>query len=184
LDPVLSSAPAINAIVRKQLEQREMLWPGSAPRLWNRKANKGFATIPKTMPLVLQIMDDLSKGKPLSSTYLGLWCSTWDNSFVTVSKPQEMAHAAGFAGQRADYTWLSRVRILEELGFIGVKPGSSGPVTYILLLNPHLVIRDHYAKGTPGLTEGTYNALLARALEIGARDMSHGIDADAAEEAA
>ena len=179
----MSPAPAINAIVRKQLEQREVLWPGSASRLWNRKANKGFATIPKTMPLVLQIMDDLSKGKPLSSTYLGLWCSTWDNSFVTVSKPQEMAHAAGFSGSRADYTWISRIRILEELGFINVKPGASGQITYVLLFNPHLIIRDHYANGTPGLTEGTYNALLSRALEIGAKDMSHGVDTDATEEA-
>jgi hypothetical protein len=78
------------SITKKQLQQRELLWPGVEPYLWNRKPNKGFATIPKTMPVVLQIMDDLSNGKPMSSTYLGLWCGTWDNSMVNISKPQEM----------------------------------------------------------------------------------------------
>jgi hypothetical protein len=77
---------AAKAIVEKQLAQRELLWPGAEPGLWHRKANKGFATIPKTMPLILQIMDDLSNGKPLSATYLGLWCETRDNSMVNVSK--------------------------------------------------------------------------------------------------
>lgn len=179
----MSPVPAVNAIVRKQLDQRNVLWPGAVPRLWDRKANKGFATIPKTMPLILQIMDDLSKGRPLSSTYLGLWCSTWDNSFVTVSRPQEMARAAGFSGQRADYTWASRVKLLQELEFISVKPGGMGPITYILIWNPHIVIREHYTKGTPGLTEGTYNALVARALEIGARDMVPAVELEAVGEA-
>jgi hypothetical protein len=174
---IVPPSPAIKAIARKQLDQRDALWPEAAPRLWNRRANKGFATIPKTMPLVLQVMDGLSKGKPLSSTYLGLWCSTWDNSFVTVSRAQEMAHSAGFSGQRAEYTWAARIKLLEELGFIDVKPGSFGAITYVLLWNPHVVIREHYAKGTPGLTEGTYNALLARALDVGALDMVHGLDA-------
>jgi hypothetical protein len=39
------------AIIKKQLAQRELLWPGAEPWLWHRKANKGFATIPKTMPI-------------------------------------------------------------------------------------------------------------------------------------
>jgi hypothetical protein len=72
----MAPARAVNAIAQKQLDQRNALWPGAEPFLWNRKANKGFATIPKTMPLVLQIMDEMSKGKPLASTYLGLWCAT------------------------------------------------------------------------------------------------------------
>jgi len=162
----------VKAIVQKQLDQREALWPKSELRLWHRKINAGFTTIPKTMPLVLQVMDEMSKGKPLSSTYLGLWCATWDNSFVNISKPQEMAHSAGFSGQRAEYTWSARMKLLHELGFIDIKPGKSGPISHVIIWNPHLVIRDHYEKGTPGLVEATYNMLLDRALEIGAKDMT------------
>ncbi|WP_234684685.1 hypothetical protein [Bradyrhizobium monzae] len=159
------------AIVAKQLAQREALWSGADPWLWHRKANKGFATIPKTMPLILQIMDDLSNGKPLSSTYLALWCDTWDNSMVNLSKPQEMAHAAGFTGQRAVYTWRTRMLLLKELLFIDIKPGKSGDISHVLIWNPHLIIRMHQQKKTPGLTEAAFNALLERALDIGAKDI-------------
>jgi hypothetical protein len=159
------------AIVEKQLKQREMLWPGTNPWLWHRKANKGFATIPKTMPLILQIMDDLSNGKPVSPTYLGLWCETWDNSMVNVSKHQDMAHAAGFTGQRAVYTWTGRIKLLQQLRFIDIKPGRSGDISHVLIWNPHYSIRWHHANKTPGLVEANFNALLERALEIGAKDM-------------
>lgn len=160
-----------SAIARKQLIQREQLWPGSAPWLWDRKANKGFATIPKTMPLILQIMDDLSNGKPLSATYLGLWCETWDNSMVNVSKHREMAHAAGFTGQRAEYTWRGRMQILKALNFIDIQPGRSGDISHVLIWNPHRVIRMHHERKTAGLVQANYNALVERALDIGANDM-------------
>lgn len=167
----MSSTREAAAIAKKQLEQRNLLWPSPEPYLWNRKANKGFTTIPKTMPLVLQIMDDLSNGKPLSSTYLGLWCGTWDNSMVNVSKHDEMAHSAGFSGQRAAYTWAGRMKQLHDLRFIDIKPGKSGPISHVLIFNPHLVIRWHHAQKTPGLSEGMFNALIDRALEIGAKDV-------------
>src|SRR5262245_879208 len=165
------------SIAEKQLAQRELLWPGAEPWLWHRKANKGFATIPKTMPLILQIMDDLSNGKPLSSTYLGLWCETWDNSMVNVSKHQELAHAAGFTGQRATYTWAGRMNLLQQLKFIDIKPGKSGPISHVLIWNPHWTIRWHHANKTPGLVEANFNALLDRALEVGAKDMIEEIPA-------
>ena len=175
---------AVKAIAQKQLDQREALWPKADPRLWHRKVHDGYTTIPKTMPLVLQIMDEMSKGKPLSATYLGLWCATWDNSFINVSKTQEMAHAAGFTGQRAEYTWASRMKLLHELGFIDLKPGKAGAISHVIMWNPHLVIREHHEKGTPGLMEATYNMLLERALEIGAKDMTEALPGPEAEPAA
>lgn len=163
-----------NAIAQKQLDQRNALWPGIEPYLWNRKANKGFATIPKTMPLILKIMDEMSNGKPVSSTYLGLWCATWDNSFVNISKANEMAHATGFTGQRAEYTWGARMKILKDLFFIDIKPGKSGPISHVIIFNPHKVIQHHRQKKTPGLVEASYNMLIDRALDIGAKDMLEG----------
>jgi hypothetical protein len=167
----MTTAREGKAIAKKQLAQRELLWPGAEPLLWHRLANKGFATIPKTMPIILQIMDDLSNGKPLSPTYLGLWCDTWDNSMVNISNPQEMAHAAGFTGQRALYTWGGRMQLLHKLHFIDIKPGSSGQFSHVLIFNPHRIIRWHHEQKTPGLVEANFNALLGRALDIGANDM-------------
>jgi hypothetical protein len=123
------------------------------------------------MPLALEIMNDLAGGQPVSSTYLELWCRSFDECFVTLSKPREMAFHAGFAGQRGERTWRGRMKILAELGFIDLKAGPSGPMSYALLLNPYLVIRRLMQKGHPGIRTDKYHALMERAGEIGATDL-------------
>ncbi len=168
----MATSRAATAIAVRQMELRDSLWPNAEELIWNRRTKQGFTTIPKTMPLILKIMDEMSKGKPLSATYLSIWCSTWDNSFLTGIRPKELALAAGFSGQRAEYTWATRVKILADLCFIDIKPGKSGPLSNILVFNPHSVIRRHYEMKSPGLVEASYNMLIERSLEIGARDMS------------
>ncbi|WP_342239401.1 hypothetical protein [Inquilinus sp. OTU3971] len=161
-----------SAIAKKQLALRELHWPGQEVNLWHRKANKGFATIPKTMPMILKIMDEMTKGAPVSSTYLTLWCSTWDNSFAVLNKHGDMANAAGFGGQRGEYTWATRMKKLQDLRFIDIKPGKSGPMSNAIIWNPHLVLQWHHLHKTPGLVEASYNALIEWALDIGAKDMT------------
>jgi hypothetical protein len=160
-----------STIAKKQLALRDHLWPEAEPWLWHRLANKGFATIPKTMPLILKAMDEMTKGAPVSSTYLTLWCCTWDNSFVVLSKPGDMANAAGFGGQRGEHTWAGRMKRLQEFRFINIKAGKSGPMSNALIYNPHFVFRWHHENKTPGLTEATYTALIEWAIDIGANDM-------------
>lgn len=160
-----------SVIAKKQLVLREHLWPGEELNLWHRLANKGFATIPKTMPLILRIMDEMTKGAPVSSTYMTLWCSTWDNGFVNVIRPDEMAFASGFGGQRGEHTWAGRMKKLQELQFIDLKAGKSGPMTHALIFNPHVVLRTHHDLKTTGLMEASYTALIGRALDVGAMDM-------------
>jgi hypothetical protein len=160
-----------SAITKKQLAMRELHWPGMETWLWHRKANKGFATIPKTMPMILKIMDEMTKGAPVSSTYLTLWCHTWDNSFVILNKPGDMANASGFGGQRGEHTWATRMKKLQELKFIDIKAGKSGPMGNAVIWNPHYILRWHHSIKTPGLTEASYAALVETALDIGANDM-------------
>lgn len=161
-----------NAIALKYLALRDQLWPGTGAYLWDRSAHKGFATIPKTMPLILQIIDQMTKNTPASSTYFSLWCSTWDNSYVTLSKTKDLAHASGFSGQRAEYVWSTRMKLLQELKFIDIKAGKSGALGHAIIWNPHLAIRWHHEQKTPGLSEASYTALLEWALEMGAKDMT------------
>jgi hypothetical protein len=168
----MTSNREAGAIAKKQLAIRNLHWPDADVHLWNRKAHKGFATIPKTMPLILKAMDEITKGAPVSSTYLTLWCCTWDNSFVVLNKAQDMADAAGFGGQRGVHTWATRMKKLQELRFIDIKPGKSGPMSNAIIWNPHLTLRFLHEQKTPGLTEATYNALIEWALEVGAKDMT------------
>lgn len=163
-------------IDEKQRALRNRLWPEiTEDSLWMRRNskgyNKGFATLPRTMPLMMAIMDDMSKTKPVSSTYLELFCRDSDTCMITLSKPREMAFHAGFTGQRAERTWKERLKILSDLGFIKLKEGPSGPMSYALIMNPYHVIKIQYEKRHPGVTADKYNALMARAIEIGASDL-------------
>ncbi len=158
-------------IKENQQKLRARLWPElDQSRLWHRKAKKGFITIPRPMPLIMEIMNNMANGKPPAAAYLELWCRSFDEGFITLSKQEEIAFASGYGGQRGVSTWRQRMKSLQELGFIDLKPGPSGPLSYALLWNPYLVIREHRQQGTPGLREDLYNALMARAYEIGADD--------------
>lgn len=157
-------------IAKKKLALRNALWPDlSEDSLWNRQKTDGWLSVPRAMPLLLQIIDRLSKGKPVSSTYLDLWFRTYDQSFVTVNKSREMAFFSGFTGERAERTWMNRVNILSDLGFIDVKEGANGPVSFVVILNPYHVVKRHHGEGQ--VDERSFNALKQRMNEIGAHDL-------------
>lgn len=155
------------------MDLRKQLWPEVVDHeLWQRKQSNGFTTIPRTIPFILNIMDALSKGRPVSGAYLDLWCRSYDECFVVLNRPVEMAFSAGFSGQRAEQTWLSRIKILSDLGFVKVKSGPSGPMSYALIPNPYKIAKRLYDAKTEGFPEDIYNALLQRMTEIGAEDLS------------
>lgn len=146
-------------------------WPHiEDDEVWRAKG--GYAQIPRVMPIVLAIADNLSGGQAVSKTYLELWCRSFEEGLVVTSNHQELAFFAGFSGQRAQRTWLERMRKLKELGFILTQNGPAGEFSYCLLLNPYKVIQRHYESKTPGMTDAYHSALIARAQEIGAPELS------------
>lgn len=160
-------------IVEKTIALRERHWPELvADELWSRKEFDGFTSIPRTMPLILSIIDDLTKGQPASSTYLSLWCKAFDEMYISLQNPEEMAYQAGFNGQRALRTWQLRMSALAELGFIKLAKGARGSLSHAAIPNPHFVIRRLHAQKQPGLTDAAFESLLERASEVGATDMT------------
>lgn len=164
-------AQKANAILKRQLEVRKRLWPGVSEEMtWYRLARDGFVTMPRAMPLIMRIMDYLAgKGTPVSLVYLDLWCRTFDEAFLQITKTEEMATYAGFSGQRAVRTWKERLSKLAELGFIDIKYGLSKDVQFALILNPYHVIAKAYSAGDVPVE--MWNALMVRAAEIGADDL-------------
>ena len=155
----------------KSLKLREEYWPDLKDGdLWDRKKHHGFTTIPRTMPLLMNIIDSLSKNRPAGQAYLVLWCRAFDESLVVIENPATFAAESGFTGERALTTWRQRMRTLQELGFIDCKDGSSGAFHYVLLRDPHTVVR----KLKERIQAGLYRQLLDRALDIGATDMTRG----------
>ena len=171
--------------IQKIVDLRTRLWPDlTEEELWNRKEQQGFTTIPRTMPIILSIIDDLTKGAPASSTYLELWCRAYDEMYISLARPDELAFYSGFTGQRARRTWIDRIRKLRDLGFIRVAAGSSGELSHAVIINPHIALKRLRDRKEPGLMEAKYNALIERANDIGATDVDRDpkVAAAAAEE--
>jgi hypothetical protein len=167
-------------------EQRAKLWPNVDFRkqLWNRRRNDGFTTIPRTLPLIISIIDDLTKGGPAGMTYFELWCRSFDEMYVSLSKSKEIAFCSGFIGQRAERTWAEKIRKLAELGFIKIEAGQAGPLSHALIMNPYLVIKKMHEDGQPGLLKEKYRGLQDRAHEIAATDLDDDYLDDEDDEAA
>jgi hypothetical protein len=106
------------------------LWPEiEDDQLWLRTKSVGFTTIPRTLPIVNRILDTYAgKGFPVSATYLALWCQVFDEGFVEIRNSRELAYESGFGGPRAEATWKSRMKKLEELKVILAKPGVYGDI--------------------------------------------------------
>lgn len=150
---------------------RKRLW-GSIPdsKVWSRHhPTVGFTTIPRGLTHVMRIMDDASKGKPLSSTYFTLWCWARDAQVVNVVNAYEMALESGFTGQRAESTWRQRMRLLEEFGFILTEEGRYGPISHVLILHPYLAVKRLSAAGR--VQKIRYNALAQRLGDVGVNDL-------------
>ena len=159
-------------LIEKRLELRGKLWPDvKEDQVWSRKRSHGFTTIPRSLPLMMEIMDDLSPGKPLSRAYLTLWCRVWDEGFITINNSKELAFESGFSGQRAERTWVERMRTLRDLGFINPVAGGAGEFNFVLLPNPYQVIVKLKKKMGSTIHQQKYTALLNRAIEIGAKDI-------------
>ncbi|MGL5554891.1 MAG: hypothetical protein ACRDC8_06330, partial [Aeromonas veronii] len=130
---------------RNAMTMRKEIWPDlDENMLWHRTLHDGYSSIPRTMSIMMNIIDDLAKkhtGKsvPAGKTYFGLWCRVWDENMLIIENEVSYALEAGYLGERNVTTWRKHMQTLKELGFIDVKDGAYGPYNYVLLFNPYLI---------------------------------------------
>lgn len=177
--PALTEKAARKRLSKAQkatLAMRNELWPHITDNhLWLRADRDGFTTIPRTMPLFMELIADASKqvtsGKsvPAGKAYLVLWCRVFDEGLVKIDVEAAAAMEAGYIGERNVTTWREHLRVLKELGFIDYKPGQAGPCQFVLLFNPYHAAKALKAKGW--VQEGAWTALFQRAQEIRAKDL-------------
>lgn len=168
----MSSVKSHRAGRKTQAQRRKALiselWGDDTVVVWSRHDDDGYSTIPRTLPHICRILDDLSgSGAPLSQVYCALWCRVSDEGFVEIRDKDALAYESGFSGQRAVSAWLGRMKKLKELGFISCRPGSSGDFQYVLLAHPLIVIKEIY-DGDGKRKDQRYNALAARIVDVGA----------------
>ena len=162
-----------NSIDQKQRALRDELWPDAATWIWDRtdKTNvKGYATIPRLLPLIMILIDHLSaKGEgDARLAYLELWGRARDNQIVSITDEEDIAFASNCTNQkRAVRTWKDHIRVLKRLGFILVASDGNREIGHILLLNPLAVAARLHDEGrTPTSWWSTFKR---RAVEIGAK---------------
>jgi hypothetical protein len=157
-----------NFPAQRREELREKLWPGSRQQIWHRHDHKGFATIPRMLPLVLCLIKKLSKRGNPSDVYVQLWARNFDEGIIEVKDEHALAFEAGYDSTRALRTWREHVWKLHELGFIKVEPAGIREIGYILLLNPLQVCVEVRKRRPQSAPKEWWNAFLQRASEIGA----------------
>ncbi len=164
-----------NKAKESNLKMRQHLWPEhDQSTLWLRedKTRKGYTTMPRTMPMFINLINDVSeqvtegKSVPAGKSYLVLWCRVHDEGFLKIESEASAALEAGYEGERNVTTWREHMKVLKQLGFIDYKNGPAGPFQYILLLNPYQVVTALRLKGW--VQESAYTALFQRAVDIGA----------------
>lgn len=176
--------PKNKKVSEGELNLRNSIFPGAEKRLWEKTRDQGFVTIPKTMPYIVLMLNEMSeKGKPLGDIYQILWSYTWNNNgFVRLGNMGDIAFVAGFKGERGERTLRERLRSLEALGFLDLKPYGSNPTGFAFIPNPHPVIleihQQHLAADAakkaklPKIREETFTAFLVRATDIKAVDVA------------
>ena len=154
----------------KRSQLRESLWPGCEPKLWHRSKEDGWSTIPRTIPLVLILIDLLKPGVDASRVYLELWCRQFDDSFVPIDDEEGLAYACGYMAPGRNIRSLrERLDLLSKLGLIEIKPNGSKKYGYALLLNPHQVAKKIRDENTgPEIQDKWWGAFVKRVIEIGA----------------
>lgn len=183
--PALTQKAARKRLSKAQkatLSMRKQLWPHiTEDDLWLRADRNGFTTIPRTMPLFMELIAAASKrvtagskSVPAGKAYLVLWCRVFDEGLVKIEVEAAAAKEAGYLGERNVTTWREHLRVLKELGFIDYAAGLAGPCQFVLLLNPYHAVKALHEKGW--VQQEAYTTLFQRAQEIGATDLDEDDD--------
>ena len=151
----------------KREELREGLWPGSEHMIWSRHRNDGYTSIPRVLPLILALIQQLCEKEDPSRVYFDLWARNWDEGIITITDDEEFAYSSGYTSNRAVRSWRERVWKLAELGFIKVQSSGNREIGHILILNPLLVCAQRRAENK-SFPDGWWPAFLRRTQEIGA----------------
>lgn len=158
-------APTKRALKYEKIREENFQVPKS--KVWNRKKEDGYTTVPRTMSLIMELLQRLSEKKnDPSQVYFELWCRVFDEGIVEITNEQDVAFASGYTTpSRGVRSWRERIAQLEKLGFIKTKSVGKAKYRYILILHPHQVIA--VLREEDRVPDDWYSAYEDRMREIG-----------------
>jgi len=135
-------ARKVKKIEQYFLDLRDSKFRDAKKKAWNRHDEKGFTTIPRTLPLIATLIRHLTKRGDASRAYLDLWGrALYDTGFIVINDEEEMADSCGYGGTRKVRTWRERVDVLVDLGLIEIAPKGKRKFGYIFIVHPHDVVQ-------------------------------------------
>lgn len=155
----------LSKATKRRRQIREQHWPEE--ELWTGKDEKGWFASPRTLPLILSLLNlkAISENADLSSVYLELLSRQLDEGVVEMSHEKDHAYAAGYQGKRGVRTWQERMKILEERGFIKTVRVGDQQYKYVALIHPTAAIQ-RLKDNEPGvIPEHWWNAYCSRKAE-------------------
>ena len=90
------SSPVLTKAKQTSIDLRKVHWPDVKNEdIWllsNENKRSGFAQVPRTLAMVINIINDIAKRKygkamPAGKTYLALWLHHWGEGLVRSSSP-------------------------------------------------------------------------------------------------
>lgn len=152
---------------------RNSMFPDAATRMWTHKPFGAFVTIPKTMPFIVRILDEITKGAPVGTVYSTLWTFTWTNdAFIKMGGREKLiAYACRFTGTRGLRTLNDRLVRLRDLGMIETESGEAGEISHIYLPNPHFALLKLLENPAVTIPKESLNAFKVRGTNQGAKDL-------------
>lgn len=136
-----ASAPSIKLAthIRRRREVRDGFWP-DADSVTFPTHTGGWARVPRTIPVISTLIDELAPREKPARVYSGLWSYDFGDGFIELPDLARFAVEVGYMSRRAERTVAERLQILEDLGFLRSKPLASRKFGYLLLLDPHRVV--------------------------------------------
>lgn len=148
---------------RRREQIREQFFPKDD--LWAATKETGWFPAPRTLPLILSLIDskEISGSKSSSLVYLELLSRHRSDGVIEMAAEAEHAFASGYQGTRAVRTWQERMKALEKAGFIRVQKVGNERYKYVALIHPTLAIKRLREAGR--ISDSWWSAYFARRIE-------------------
>lgn len=152
---------------KRRTELRRQHFPAiGATELWTGDGEKGFFSAPRSLPLVLRLINSLSdKTTDPTSVYVELFSRHMGDGLVEMGAEEDHAYAAGYTGRRATRTWRDRIKVLEDLQFIRTKNKGPRNIGYVVLVHPALAVERLRSAGR--VPDEWWEVYSARQMEVG-----------------
>jgi hypothetical protein len=158
--------PAVKRVIRRRRARRDQHWVEANDVVFTT-ATGGWAQMPRTVPLMSALIDELGGRNKAGRLYITLWAYEMGDGFVEVPDPAQLALESGYITNRAERTFNERIAILRELGFVRTARLGLREHGFVLLLDPHPVVMAIREKSPERVPERWWTAFVARCGAIG-----------------